>query len=135
MNHFLHLLILLPALFNTIIALPAPVFDTSDSWADFPLENGGALLAATFGGVTDNPLTSPASIYSSPTQPDALPATPATPPIVQPLPIVKDQDWAKPMFLCCKSTSWLNDDEVKCTISMELYPMGPFRRVWLTPWL
>lgn len=119
MNHFLHLLVLLPAIFTTIVALPTPIDDTSNSWTDSPLDNADTLLAATFGGSTDNPLTSP---YGGVTSPDLPPTVPVQPPP----PTVDNSDWSRPMFLCCsKNSSWLSDDErVQCVQRMECIQWG-----------
>lgn len=121
MNHFLHLLVLLPALFTTIFALPFLIDDTSNSWTDSSLDNADILLAATFGGATDNPLTaSPSDLLAPPTLPATNPVQAPPPP-----PADIDLDWSKPMFLCCTSASWLNDEEVNCTPSMECIQCGP----------
>lgn len=118
MNHFLHLLVLLPALFTTIFALPTLFDDTSISWSDSPLDNADTLLAATFGGVTDNPLTSPP--YG-----ENAPALPAATPLPPPPPTIIDPDYSSPMFLCCNSASWWNDEEVQCVPRMECIQWGP----------
>lgn len=114
MNHFLHLLILLPALFTTIIALPTFSDDTSNSWTDSVLDNTDTLLAGTFGVASppyqpDTPANTPEKMQS-PTLPDTLPPVSTQ---------TQDQDWTKPMFLCCTNVVWWNDEETQCTISME----------------
>lgn len=121
MNHFLHLLVLLPALFTIIVALPTLIDDMSNSWTDSPLDNADTLLAATFIGGTDNPLTSPASGVTSP----AVPETPSNPSPPPPPPTIKDSDWSRPMFLCCNSVSWWNDEELQCIQRMECIQWGP----------
>lgn len=130
MNHFLHLLILLPALFTTIIALPTSLDDTSNSWLDSPLDNPDTLLAATFGspdGTLNSPLTSPGLPATTNEELPASPQTPNLPP-VKPL----EQDWTKPMYLCCRATSWWNDEEKECQISME-YIHWRYQASLLTP--
>lgn len=116
MNHFLHLLVLLPALFTTIVAIPTPIVDTSNSWTDSPLDNADTLLAATLGGVTDT-LTSPPPGVTPPALTPTVPIQ--LPPLQPPPPTVDNSDWSKPMFLCCNSASWWNDEEVQCLQRME----------------
>lgn len=113
MNHFLHLLVLLPALFTTIIAVPTLIDDTSNSWTNPPLENADTLLAATFGGLTDEPLTPPALALPTPL------------PTQLPPPTIDTSDWSKPMFLCCNSVSWWNSEELQCVQRMEYIQWGP----------
>lgn len=106
MNHFLHLLILLPVIFTTIIALPTFSDDTSNSWADSAPDNGDTLLAGTFGGA------------STPSQ-NSSPLTDAEPQTLPPVTTqTDDQDWSRPMFLCCGNTVWYNDEEKQCIISI-----------------
>lgn len=122
MNRFLHLLVLLPALFTTIFALPFLIDDMSNSWTDPSLDNADTLLAATLGGVEDNPLTGPPSDLLTP------PTSPATKPKASP-PAAIDPDFSQPMFLCCTSTSWLNDEDKTCAPRMECIqcdPLGEF---------
>lgn len=116
MNHFLHLLVLLPALFTTIVAITTPIVDTSNSWTDSPLDNADTLLAATLGGVTDT-LTSPPPGVTPPALPPTVPIQ--LPPLQLPPPTVDNSDWSKPMFICCNSASWWNDEEVQCLQRME----------------
>lgn len=119
MNHFLHLLILLAALFTTIIALPTTPFDdTSDSWTDPTLDNTDTLLAGTF----DGPISQDAPASNNP---EKLPPVKTQP---------QDQSWSKPLFICCTNArAWVDEpDEKQCRISIEYIQLSARRKSLLT---
>lgn len=118
MNHFLHLLILLPALFTTITALPTAFDDTSNSWTDSTLDTSDTLLAGTFSGPS---ISSP--LLTSPSTPAGTQTEKLTPEVTA------DQDWSKPLFLCCTNDRWWIDDEKHCDISMEYIQLGATGKV------
>ena len=122
MNHFLHLLILLPALFTTIIALPTTFFDdTFNSWTDPTLDNVNTLLADTFDGPsTSSELASQGTPASD--NPTKLP------------PVKIQSQGPKPLFICCTSIRlWVDDeDEKQCRISMEYIQLGTRGKSLLT---
>lgn len=122
MNHFLHLLILLPALFTTIIALPTTSFDDAlNSWTDPTLDNADAFLSDSF----DGPSTS-SELASNVTPASDNP---------QKLPPVKIQpEGTAPLFICCTSSrAWVDEDEEKqCRIGMEYIQLGARGKSLLT---
>lgn len=125
MNHFLHLLILLAALFTPIIALPTTPFDaTANSWTDPTLDNADTLLAGTFDGLS----ASSSTISQDPQASNSLEKLP--PVKTQP----QDQNWSQPLFLCCTNTrAWVDDaDEQKCRISIEYIQLSARRKSLLT---
>lgn len=122
MNHFLHLLILLAALFTTIIALPTTPFDdTSISWTDPTLDNADTLLAGTFDG--------PSASSSMISQDETASNSPGKLP-----PGKTDQNWSKPLFICCTNTrAWVDEaDERQCRISIEYIQLSARRKSLLT---
>lgn len=122
MNHFLHLLILLPALFTTIIALPTTSFDDAfNSWTDPTLDNADTFLADTF----DGPSTS-SELASK--------VTPATNNPQQLPPVRIQHQGPTPLFICCTSNrAWVDDeDEKQCRISMEYIQLAARGKSLLT---
>lgn len=126
MAYFLRLLILLSALFTTIIAPPTSFTsfdDMPNSWLAESLPNNAneTPLAGTFTGESTDPLRLPDSPATSPEQNK----TPIMPPLEWPpetmqLPSTPQIDWTRPMFLCC-THPWNNDedDQKTCIISLE----------------
>lgn len=122
MNHFLHLLILLPALFTTIIALPTISLDDAfNSWTDPSLDNADTFLSDSFDGPsTSSELASKVTPASD--KPQKLP-----PVRIQP------QETA-PLFICCTSDrAWVDDEnEMHCRIGMEYIQLGARGKSLLT---
>lgn len=118
MNHFLHLLILLPALFTTIIALPTiSVDDAFNSWTDPTLDNADPFLSDSFDGPsTSSELASKVTPASD--NPPKLPPPQRT----------------APLFICCTSNrAWVDDeDEKQCRIGMEYIQLGARGKSLLT---